>query len=416
MVCSVEDTSPFKVLRLTPFFLHASAETWPAEYDPVGGMQVQTLEFSRWLEAQGIPQTIICMGLPSVPRQYSLGSHSRVCSTWHFLPRIRSRRTGLLGRVECWALEVCLRCLFGEYDETGVIHLHADGEWSTMAAGLFVARMLGKPLVVTLHCSRLCSYHPLSFVDRTLHRIACFFERRLLSSAEQIITLTETTRSTLINRYPHTHAITVPDGLDVDWVKSCGSSRISQFGLTDFLQNRPVLAFCGRIAPEKGWPMLLDVLDGLGDPRASLLVIGDGPEREVLLAHASMRGLASRVHVTGFVPRADALALLARVDVLLAPSRHEELGSVVLEALALRVPVVASRVSGFVSTLGDCFPESLVDPDDTCGFIRATVIALQKGMPSPSAMTKTLSHYGYDQVFCMGLDVYKKILRHVANT
>lgn len=78
-------------------------------------------------------------------------------------------------------------------------------------------------------------------------------------------------------------------------------------------------------------------------PQAHLLIAGDGELLESLRAQARAAGLAARVHFVGW--RTDSIGTLAGLDVFLMPSLWEGFGLVLLEAMAARLPIVASHVS-----------------------------------------------------------------------
>ncbi|MCC7208627.1 MAG: glycosyltransferase, partial [Anaerolineae bacterium] len=78
-------------------------------------------------------------------------------------------------------------------------------------------------------------------------------------------------------------------------------------------------------------------------PEAHYVIIGDGPLRQDLDARIGSLGLRGRAHLAGW--RSDAAALMPAFDVFLMPSVWEGFGLVVLEAMAARLPVIASRVS-----------------------------------------------------------------------
>src|SRR5881394_3930584 len=90
-------------------------------------------------------------------------------------------------------------------------------------------------------------------------------------------------------------------------------------------------------------------------PDLQWVVAGEGTLRESLADEIARRGLADRVHLIGHVDRVDALIAAASVFVLC--SRREGLGSVILNALALNRPVVATAAGGVPEILP---PESLV--------------------------------------------------------
>lgn len=91
------------------------------------------------------------------------------------------------------------------------------------------------------------------------------------------------------------------------------------------------------------------------DPDTTLEIAGDGPERAALQALIDELGLQSRVTLLGSVPRARVPTLLDGADAFVLSSNYETFGVVVVEALALGLPVVATACGG---------PDSIVTPDD----------------------------------------------------
>ena len=105
--------------------------------------------------------------------------------------------------------------------------------------------------------------------------------------------------------------------------------------------TRSILAL-GRLHPNKAFDVLVRALPLL--PGVHAVVAGDGPERAALLDLARREGVADRLHLLGW--RNDTAALLAAVDLLVCPSRHEPLGNVVIEAWSSWRPVVAAAAAG----------------------------------------------------------------------
>ncbi|HET7540486.1 MAG TPA: glycosyltransferase family 4 protein [Polyangiaceae bacterium] len=99
-------------------------------------------------------------------------------------------------------------------------------------------------------------------------------------------------------------------------------------------ESQPLALIVSRLIPEKRVALALRALALLGD-ELSTVVVGDGPELPSLRAHFP------RARFTGYLPRSEALCWIAAADVLVSASAHEGAPSVVREARALGVPVVA---------------------------------------------------------------------------
>lgn len=138
-------------------------------------------------------------------------------------------------------------------------------------------------------------------------------------------------------------------------------------GSADAPAGEPVLLFVGRLVARKGVDRLIEALATIRDRAWRLEVVGFGPERERLEALAAERGLAGRVSFLGRLSdqalveaygRADAVVLPATVD---ERADTEGLGVVLLEAMASRTPVVATRRGGIVDIVIDGETGLLVD-------------------------------------------------------
>jgi glycosyltransferase involved in cell wall biosynthesis len=120
------------------------------------------------------------------------------------------------------------------------------------------------------------------------------------------------------------------------------------------------VAFVGRLDPVKGALLLIEAMATVlkAHPDATLTLAGDGPARAAAEARSVELGVQNAVHFAGFMTQGQVADLLAQSDMLVLPSFAEGLPVVYMEALASRIPVVASRVAGV---------QELVE-DGVCGF------------------------------------------------
>ena len=110
----------------------------------------------------------------------------------------------------------------------------------------------------------------------------------------------------------------------------------------DTPQDAPLLLALARLHPKKGLDVLLNAM--MRVPNAYLWIAGDGPLEDDLKNQCATLGLDNRVRFLGW--RNDRAALLAAADICVFPSRYEPFGTVMIEAWAMKTPLVAAKAAG----------------------------------------------------------------------
>ncbi|UFN48734.1 glycosyltransferase [Roseomonas sp. OT10] len=160
----------------------------------------------------------------------------------------------------------------------------------------------------------------------------------------------------------------------------------------------PVLLMVGRFTPQKNHALLLDALPGLLErhPRATALLVGEGPLGCDVARAVAARGLAARVRLLG--GRGDVPDLMAAADLLVLPSAFEGLPLVLLEAMALGLPAVATRVGGATDAVEDGVTGWLVPPGDAPALAGALARALDdpgaRAAAGEAARRRHAEHFG----------------------
>lgn len=121
------------------------------------------------------------------------------------------------------------------------------------------------------------------------------------------------------------------------------------------------LGIVKSLAPTYGVDLLLHAFAGLcadadlqlAQSACRLIIVGDGPQREELVALAGQLGVSGRTQFVGAVAHDEVPAWLNRFDVCVAPSRSESFGVAVIEAGACGVPVVVSDAGGLPEVVLD---------------------------------------------------------------
>ena len=124
-------------------------------------------------------------------------------------------------------------------------------------------------------------------------------------------------------------------------------------------QETPRVVTIGRLVPKKAIDISVRAFARLRQSHGNweYHVVGDGPLRDDIAQLVASEGLTGAVHLRGFMPRADTIALLRTASIFILASRSDETGDTegtpvsILEAASLGVPVVATRHAGIPETV-----------------------------------------------------------------
>lgn len=139
----------------------------------------------------------------------------------------------------------------------------------------------------------------------------------------------------------------------------------------------PVIGIVARLTAQKGHSTLLDAFQTVQNaiPDVQLVIVGDGELREPLVEQVKRLNLEHCTHFLGYQP--NARAFMSNFDVLVHPSRWEGFGLVFLEAMAAKLPIVATLAGAAPEIIVDGATGLLVEADDTSALANALIILLQ---------------------------------------
>ncbi|MGL6095731.1 MAG: glycosyltransferase, partial [Fimbriiglobus sp.] len=235
-------------------------------------------------------------------------------------------------------------------ERVAVWHGH---DYKTNALGLLLNRFHRMKLVTTVHgwvhhTARTPLYYA---VDRLTLR----HYDRVFCVSEDLV------RECRRSGVPKSRCVLLENGIDTDEYVRRQTAEQAKKAL-GFDPARLLVGSVGRLAPEKDYGALVRAVRVLADRGrdVTLVIVGEGDERPALEALARELGVADRVTLPGW--RADVRDHLEAMDVFALSSLREGLPNALLEAMALEVPAVATRVAGIPRLVRDGETGRLVDP------------------------------------------------------
>jgi len=220
-----------------------------------------------------------------------------------------------------------------------VIHSH---DWLTYPAGIHAKMVTGKPLVIHVHATDF---------DRSRGNVnpqVFAIEKNGMDYADHIITVSNLTRDTVINKY---HV----DPRKVTTVHNAVEpvSKEIQNIIPNKNPKEKVVTFLGRITMQKGPEYFVEAAARVLQRSKNIrfVMAGSGDKMVEMIDLAARRKIADRFHFTGFLKGKQVYEMLKSSDVYVMPSVSEPFGISPLEAMQVSVPTIISKQSGCAEIL-----------------------------------------------------------------
>ena len=223
-----------------------------------------------------------------------------------------------------------------QYD---IIHAH---DWLTYPAGIHAKNVSGKPLVIHVHATDY---------DRSRGNVnpdVYAIEKNGMDNADHIITVSNLTRQTVIEKYHQ-------DPAKVTTVHNAAeplSPEILAIQDKKGVKDK-VITFLGRITMQKGPEYFVEAAAKVlaKAPHARFVMAGSGDMMNQMIRLAASRHISDRFHFTGFMKGKQVYEVLKASDVYVMPSVSEPFGISPLEAMQCGVPSIISKQSGCAEIL-----------------------------------------------------------------
>ncbi len=242
-------------------------------------------------------------------------------------------------------------------ERVGILQTHG---LRSSAYGCLAGRLAGVPVIIATIHNSLQDY-PISAAKRWMYRSIL---RQVIRLADRIICVSEDLRQDMIARAACNpdRTVTIHNGIDLTTLKPPADRLAIR---TEFRVGAgPLLVVIGRLTEQKGHRYLVHALPHLLTewPHLKCLIVGQGELEQMIAAEANGLGIGACCLFAGM--RRDIPAILAGADLLVLPSVSEGFPFVLLEALAVGCPVVASRVNGVPELVEHANTGRLVPPRD----------------------------------------------------
>ena len=281
---------------------------------------------------QGMQPMILSAGDPECDEK-PLESEARRLG----LPVTRWRMKPGLNLPEAWKI-------ISWAQECGYKLMHSHGYKFNILAG-FWPRRTRLPLVTTLHGYVRASRFSKMWVYE-------LFDRLVLPRMQGVVLVNESMKADLgrtLQASDRVHVI--PNGVDIAGIERRAEDKLDP-EIERFLSaHSPVILGVGRLSREKAFERLIESFSGIRDhyPQAGLLIVGEGKLRDELESQVEKHNLGTSVLMPGFCDNVP--GLMASSDALVIPSRTEGLPITLLEAMTLKLPVIAASVGAIPEVL-----------------------------------------------------------------
>ena len=210
----------------------------------------------------------------------------------------------------------------------------------------------------------------------------------------------------------------VPNGIPIEQYQRNLEIRVQWRKQEGFADDAVLFTSVGRLARQKNPQLLVRAFAELNDPRAHLVMLGEGPLRDQLIGYIHRRGLGGRVHLLG--KREDISECLAASDTFVLSSDWEGNPLSVMEAMAGSLPVISTAVGGVPELVQNSKQGILVSPGDEAALAKAMRTLLedtaQRSAMAHAARLRAVEAFDVDQMVRRYIAVYNDALSESARS
>ena len=221
--------------------------------------------------------------------------------------------------------------------------IHSQCEFSSFRVAYALSSRLGIPIVHTYHTVYEDYTHYFSPSVRVGKAVVSVFSRWICGRTACVVAPSRKVEKLLRDYNVRCRIEVIPTGVDLSvYRQRPDPARMEALRVRwDIPKDHTILLYLGRMAKEKNLEQLIDQIAAAGRKDVSLLLVGDGPDREEVLDYARSRGID--VIFTGMVPHGEVADYYRLGDLFVTASTSETQGLTYFEALAAGVPVLCRK-------------------------------------------------------------------------
>jgi len=201
-------------------------------------------------------------------------------------------------------------------------------------------------------------YYERHLNERILLPLTSKLHKRTIQKSTRIITVTNQVKNLYTEWVDEEKISTIPFGVDIETFKPAQENE---------RQEEFEILYAGSLYALKGLPFLIQAIAHVrrNKTKANLTIVGEGTQKETLIALAKALRIEKHVKFEGFIPYSKMPMYYNRCDIFCFPTLGEPFGKAVIEAMACGKPVIATNIGGTAEIIQNGANGILVPPADS---------------------------------------------------
>ena len=372
----------------------------PSFHPIVGGAERQAIQLSCTLVDMGLKVFIVTRRLKATEKFEVLNGVPvhRTFYKWHMLSFIFSALFFLIKKRH-------------EYD---ILHVHTM--YSPALMGCLIKKIFRKKLLIKVRRTG----HG-SLLEKMLSNgVSSSHLRFLIRYTDCFVTVNQEGRRDLEEAGVERERVRwIPNAVDKNLFKTPTEDEKNHLKESLGLEERLAVSFVGRLIPRKKVDSIINVLPPIIEyfPKTRVLIVGDGPESQRLKEMAELRDILQYVDFAGQCNEEMVMKYLKASDLFIFPSDSEGISNALLEAMAMGLPIVASRISGIEDLITNGHSGLLFHPGDENDLLEKVLLTLGdkqlRRKIGEGARQAAENRFSFDSIGKEYIDLYSNLTQHI---